>query len=51
MANQIKEVWLVDYARTAFSRSRPGAPERDVFGGLRGDELVGHLIRGLLRQN
>ena len=45
MASQIKEVWLVDYARTAFSRSRPGAPERDVFGGLRGDELVGHLIR------
>ncbi len=51
MASRIREVWLVDYARTAFSRSRPGAPERDVFGGLRGDELVGHLLRGFFENN
>ena len=44
---QLNEVWLVDYARTAFSRSRPGAAERDVFGGWRGDELAGKLIREL----
>ena len=33
----LNDVWLVDYARTAFSRSRPGQPERDVFGEIRGD--------------
>ena len=47
---QLNEVWLIDYARTAFSRSRPGAPERDVFGGWRGDELSGKLIREFFEQ-
>jgi acetyl-CoA C-acetyltransferase len=41
---ETKEVWLVDYARTAFSRSRPGTPERDVFGDQRADELMAHLL-------
>ncbi len=40
----LKEVWLIDYARTAFSRSRPEQPERDVFGEIRGDELLARLI-------
>ncbi|KKK41709.1 MAG: 3-ketoacyl-CoA thiolase [Candidatus Lokiarchaeum sp. GC14_75] len=40
----IKEVWLIDYARTAFSRSRPRQPERDVFGEIRGDELLASLV-------
>ncbi|MCE7733526.1 MAG: acetyl-CoA C-acyltransferase [Candidatus Heimdallarchaeota archaeon] len=40
----MKEVWLVDYARTAFSRSRPQKPETDVFGEIRGDELLGELL-------
>ena len=40
----INEVWLVDYARTPFSRSRPNQPERDVFGGIRGDELLAKLL-------
>ncbi|MFX1558725.1 MAG: acetyl-CoA C-acyltransferase [Promethearchaeota archaeon] len=44
MAKTLNEVWLVDYARTAFSRSRPGAPERDVFGDQRGDELLAQLL-------
>ena len=39
-----KEVWLIDYARTAFSRSRPEQPERDVFGEIRGDELLADLL-------
>ncbi|MFX1341010.1 MAG: acetyl-CoA C-acyltransferase [Promethearchaeota archaeon] len=39
-----KEVWLIDYARTAFSRSRPDQPERDVFGEIRGDELLAKLL-------
>ena len=42
---ELKEVWLIDYARTAFSRSRPTQPERDVFGEIRGDELLAQLLR------
>jgi acetyl-CoA C-acetyltransferase len=41
---ELNEVWLVDYARTAFSRSRPRQPERDVFGDQRGDELLAQLL-------
>jgi acetyl-CoA C-acetyltransferase len=41
---ELKEVWLIDYARTAFSRSRPQQPERDVFGEIRGDELLATLL-------
>jgi acetyl-CoA C-acetyltransferase len=41
---ELNEVWLIDYARTAFSRSRPKEPERDVFGDQRGDELLARLI-------
>ena len=37
-------MWLIDYARTAFSRSRPTQPERDVFGEIRGDELLAELL-------
>lgn len=40
----MKEVYLVDYARTAFSRSRPTQPESDVFGEIRGDELLAQLL-------
>jgi len=40
----LKEIWLVDYARTAFSRSRPAQPERDVFGEIRGDALLAELL-------
>jgi acetyl-CoA acetyltransferase family protein len=43
----MKEVWLVDYARTAFSRSRPTQPEADVFGEIRADELLAQLLRHL----
>ena len=40
----MKEVWLIDYARTAFSRSRPKQPERDVFGERRADDLLAELL-------
>jgi acetyl-CoA C-acetyltransferase len=40
----LNEVWLIDYARTAFSRSRPKQPERDVFGEIRGDALLSELL-------
>ena len=39
------EAWLIDYRRTAFSRSRPDKPETDVFGELRGDELLAMLLQ------
>ena len=41
---ELKEAWLIDYARTSFSRSRPTQPERDVFGEIRGDELLAQLL-------
>ena len=41
---ELNEVWLIDYARTAFSRSRPRQPERDVFGELRSDVLTATLL-------
>jgi acetyl-CoA C-acetyltransferase len=41
---ETKEVWMIDYARTPFSRSRPKTPERDVFGEIRGDELLATLL-------
>jgi acetyl-CoA C-acetyltransferase len=40
----LKEVWLIDYTRTAFSRSRPTQPESDVFGEIRADELLAQLL-------
>ncbi|UCE10491.1 MAG: acetyl-CoA C-acyltransferase [Candidatus Thorarchaeota archaeon] len=40
----MKEVWLVDYARTPFSRSRPNKPETDAFGEIRGDTLLSQLL-------
>ncbi len=44
---ELNDVWLVDYARTAFSRSRPGQPERDVFGEIKGDELLVLLLKNM----
>ena len=41
----MNDVWLIDYARTAFSRSRPQKPETDVFGEIRGDELLAELLQ------
>ncbi|NVM55231.1 MAG: acetyl-CoA C-acyltransferase [Candidatus Helarchaeota archaeon] len=40
----MKEVWLIDYVRTAFSRCRPKTPERDVFSEIRADELLAELL-------
>ncbi|MHA1149982.1 MAG: acetyl-CoA C-acyltransferase [Promethearchaeota archaeon] len=44
---ELNEVWLIDYARTPFSRSRPAQPERDVFGEIRGDELLAMLLKNM----
>lgn len=44
------EVYLVHYKRTAFSRSRPNAPEKDVFNNIRMDEALGDLIKNSVLQ-
>ena len=41
----LEEVYIVDYLRSAFSRSRPQQPEKDLFNTLRMDEVLGSLIR------
>ncbi|MFW9989575.1 MAG: acetyl-CoA C-acyltransferase [Candidatus Odinarchaeota archaeon] len=37
---KLRDVYITDYIRTPFSRSRPREPPRDVFGNLRPDELT-----------
>ncbi len=43
------EVYIVGYKRSAFSRSRPSEPERDVFNNIRMDEALGMLIRNIIK--
>ncbi|MEM3572910.1 MAG: acetyl-CoA C-acetyltransferase [Nitrososphaeria archaeon] len=42
------DAYIVDFVRTAFSRSRPREPERDVFNNIRMDEAVALLIKELV---
>jgi acetyl-CoA C-acetyltransferase len=44
----MKEVVIVDYLRTPFSRSRPNAPERDKLNDFRMDVLTGKLIKTMI---
>jgi acetyl-CoA C-acetyltransferase len=46
----MEEAVIVSYLRTPFSRSRPREPERDVFNGLRMDDLAGRLVQEMLKQ-
>ena len=47
----MREVVLVNYLRTAQSRSRPNAPERDVFHKLRADDLMAELLPEILKRS
>ncbi len=47
----MKEVFVLDYLRTPFSRSRPREPERDAFYPLRGDELAAMLVKEVVKRN
>ena len=47
---QMREAVIVAYLRSAFSRSRPREPERDVFNGLRMDAVSGTLIKELIKK-
>lgn len=46
----MNEVVIVDYLRTAFSRSRPRQPERDVFNCFRADDLAAFVIQELVKR-
>jgi len=46
----LEDVVIVDYLRTAFSRSRPKQPERDVFNSLRMDDAAALLIKELVKR-
>ncbi|RDB43706.1 acetyl-CoA C-acyltransferase [Halomonas sp. DQ26W] len=44
----MKDVYLVDYARSAFTRAHPRKPEVDGWAEMRGDALLAQVIDGLL---
>ncbi len=43
----MKEVYLVDYVRTPFSRARPRTPERDAFSEISGTRLVAETFNNI----
>ena len=45
-----KDVVIVDYLRSSFSRSRPREPERDVFNSVRMDDVAAELIKELIKR-
>jgi len=47
----MREVVIVDYLRSAFSRSRPREPERDAFYPLRSDHILAMLIKEIVKRN
>jgi acetyl-CoA C-acetyltransferase len=48
--NFLHEVVIVDYLRTAFSRSRPNQPERDVFHQISADRLLALVLKELVNR-
>ena len=47
---ELREVYLADYLRVPFSRSRPSQPERDVYNSVRMDQALSLLIKKLLER-
>ncbi len=47
---EVREVYVADYLRVPFSRSRPSQPERDVYNSIRMDQALSLLIRKLLER-
>jgi acetyl-CoA acetyltransferase family protein len=50
-SNNMKDVYVVDYLRVPFSRSRPNEPEKDVYNSIRMDQALSQLITTLLSRN
>ncbi len=46
-----REVVLIDYLRSPFSRSRPKDPDKDLFNKSRMDEVAGLLMNEILNRN
>ncbi|UQI40924.1 acetyl-CoA C-acyltransferase [Vreelandella venusta] len=47
----MRDVYLADYARSAFSRAHPRKPEVDVWADTRSDALLASVIDGLLARS
>lgn len=47
---QLRDAVIVGYVRSAFSRSRPREPERDVFNNIRIDDLAVDLMKELVKR-
>ena len=47
----MRDVFVVDYLRTPFSRSRPSEPERDVYNSVRMDQALALLIKKLIERD
>lgn len=47
---ELKDVVIVDYLRTAFSRSRPKEADRDVFNCFRGDDLISLIYEEIIKR-
>jgi acetyl-CoA C-acetyltransferase len=47
---EIREVYVADYLRVPFSRSRPTQPERDVYNSIRMDQALSFIIKKLLER-
>lgn len=48
--NGQKEVYLVYYKRTAFSKSKPSDPTKDVFNNIRMDEAFAELLKDAVKE-
>jgi len=46
-----RDVVIIDYLRSPFSRSRPREPEKDLLNGYRMDEVLGMLWNELIKRN
>ncbi|MGC8995091.1 MAG: acetyl-CoA C-acetyltransferase [Thermoplasmata archaeon] len=47
----MRDAYIVDFLRSAFSRSRPNEPSRDVFNSIRMDEVVAMLLKEMIKRN
>jgi acetyl-CoA C-acetyltransferase len=45
---ELRDVYVADYLRVPFSRSRPNQPERDVYNSIRMDQALSLLIKKVL---
>ena len=50
MSGKESDVYLVYYKRTAFSKSKPSDPSKDVFNSVRMDEALAELMKDSIRE-